>query len=155
MTREKLESTEMKTSKAISAAERKANWNGMNWIRQAKRLAIYLRDGLACAYCGASVEDGASLQLDHVVPVEKGGANEAGNLITCCDRCNQAKGERNLAEFVRATAAYLNHGVSAFEIHKHVLDSLARPLPLGEAKALIEKRGSAARVLAAKRDERV
>ena len=31
--------------------------HGMNWLPKARRLAIYLRDGLACAYCGASVED--------------------------------------------------------------------------------------------------
>src|SRR5262245_61842527 len=134
--------------KVMTAAERKANWNGMNWIRQEKRLAIYMRDGMACAYCGEGVEHGASLQLDHVLAVERGGANEATNLVTCCDRCNQAKGDRQLAEFIRATAAYLNHGVSAFAIHKHVLDCLVRPLPIGQAKVMIEKRGSAARALA-------
>jgi len=37
---------------------------GMNWIRKEKRLAIYLRDGLACGYCGQSIEDGAKLTLD-------------------------------------------------------------------------------------------
>lgn len=31
---------------------RKENWQGMNWCRPATRLAIYLRDGMACTYCG-------------------------------------------------------------------------------------------------------
>jgi hypothetical protein len=138
-----------------AAAKRKANWNGMNWIRQEKRLAIYLRDALACVYCGAAVEQGAALQLDHVVPVEQRGGNGAENLATSCDRCNQAKADRNLAEFVRATAAYLNNGIQAIDIHKHVLACLKRPLDIAAAKALIAQRGSAARVLAARRSEAV
>ena len=32
--------------------------NGSKWIRPDKRLAIYLRDGLACAWCGHALEDG-------------------------------------------------------------------------------------------------
>ncbi|KKK72946.1 hypothetical protein LCGC14_2898780, partial [marine sediment metagenome] len=42
-------------------ASRKEKNQGMNWIRPEKRLAIYLRDGLACCYCGATVEDGTKL----------------------------------------------------------------------------------------------
>src|SRR5438128_11454104 len=38
---------------------RKVKNQGMNWIRPEKRLALYLRDGLACCYCGEAVEDGA------------------------------------------------------------------------------------------------
>jgi len=128
--------------------ERNANWQGMNWIRQEKRLAIYLRDGMACAYCSAGVEQGARLTLDHIVPVESGGRNAEVNLITACDRCNAAKGVRNLAEFIRATAAYLNNGVLAIDIHRHVLDCCARELDLDRAKLLIAERGSAAKALA-------
>ena len=134
----------------MTAKERKENWQGMNWIRQAKRLAIYLRDGLACVYCGDSIEQGARFQLDHIIPVEKGGSNHQFNLVTCCDRCNVAKGERRVQEFVTATARYLNHGVTAEEILRHVSACSTRALPLAKAKALIAKRGSAARVLAAK-----
>lgn len=132
----------------MTTSQRKKSWNGMNWIRQEKRLAIYMRDGFACAYCGVSVEQGAALQLDHVLPVERDGKNDATNLVTACERCNNAKGMRNVAEFCRATAGYLNHGVIAVDIHKHVLDCIARPLPLLMAKEMVDRRGSAARVLA-------
>lgn len=142
-------------SKTMTAAERKAGWNGMNWIRQEKRLAIYLRDGMACAYCGAAAENGASLQLDHVRSVERGGNNCASNLVTCCDRCNQSKGCRTLAAFARAVAAYLDHDIVALDIEEHVLDCLNRTLPMFEAKDLIALRGSAAKVLAARRAEQV
>jgi 5-methylcytosine-specific restriction endonuclease McrA len=132
---------------------RKANYNGMNWITQKKRLAIYLRDGLSCCYCGESVEDGASLTLDHVLPVIKGGTNDASNLVTSCFRCNLHKGKRNLAPFSRAVAAYLDHNVQAITIQKHVLHQVKQSLPLDQAESLIGLRGSAARVLAAVREE--
>jgi len=46
-------------------------WQGMNWIRREKRVAIYLRDGCACAYCGATLEDGTQLTLDYLRPRRK------------------------------------------------------------------------------------
>ncbi len=130
------------------ASERNENWAGMNWIRQEKRLAIYLRDGMACAYCGASVEQGAQLTLDHVKPVSKGGCNDASNLVTCCSRCNSARGSRPVSTFAAATAGYLGHGVTGSEIVKHVANCRRRALPMAAAKELIARRGSAARVLA-------
>ena len=130
---------------------RRESWQGMNWIRQEKRLAIYLRDGLACAYCGASVEDGAPLTLDHLRPVSRGGKNEATNLVTACSRCNSARGNRSVRAFTRAVAEYLDHGITAEEIEKHVRRTAKRALPLGKAKKLIERRGSAARVLSDRR----
>ena len=72
---------------------------GSKWIRPVKRLAIYHRDNLACVYCGATMEEGARLTLDHVVPCLLGGTNEAGNLVTACLACNSAKQARSIAEF--------------------------------------------------------
>jgi 5-methylcytosine-specific restriction endonuclease McrA len=69
---------------------------GMNWIRKEKRLAIYLRDGLACCYCGGAVEDGAKLTLDHIKCHDHGGSNDATNLVTCCHSCNSARGARSV-----------------------------------------------------------
>ena len=129
-------------------SERKENWTGMNWIRQEKRLAIYLRDGLSCCYCGATVEDGAQLSLDHIKPDSKGGSNDASNLVTCCSRCNSARGNRSVASFARSVAGYLNHGLEASDITSHIRACQRRQLPLDEAKTLIARRGSAAAVLA-------
>ena len=65
------------------------NNNGSKWIRPDKRLAIYLRDGFTCAYCGSSgVLDRVPLTLDHLQPRELGGTNEATNLICACRDCN-------------------------------------------------------------------
>ncbi|MCK9570162.1 HNH endonuclease [Candidatus Pacearchaeota archaeon] len=127
---------------------RNDRWTGMNWVRQTTRLAIYLRDGLACIYCGATVEDGATLTLDHITPVSRGGKNHHGNLGTCCHRCNSSRGTRSIAAFSRAVAAYLDHGATAAEIVRHVRATVRRQLPREEARNLIARRGSVARVLA-------
>lgn len=133
-------------------SERSENWQGMNWIRQDKRLAIYLRDGCACVWCGAAVEQGAQLTLDHVVPHVKGGSNLETNLVTACIRCNSSRGKRSVPAFAQAVAEYINHGAKAAEIVRHVRNCAARNLKPHrlEAKALIERRGSAAKVLAAR-----
>lgn len=129
---------------------RKANWKGMNWIRQEKRLAIYLRDGMACVYCGHSVEEGASLSLDHLRPESKGGSNCETNLVTCCSRCNSARGNRSWKAFAASVAKYLNHGIKPEQIVKHVQQTSKHSLKkhLAEAKELVARRGSVAAVLA-------
>lgn len=131
-------------------ARSRGEWQGMNWIRQEKRLAIYLRDGLACAYCGHSVENGAALTLDHVKPHSKGGDNGERNLVTCCERCNKSRGNRSIKVWCAAVATYLNHGVTAKEVESHVKACVKRDLTphKAEAKEMIARRGSAARVLA-------
>src|SRR5690606_9438228 len=114
-----------------------------------KRLAIYLRDGLACAWCGSGVETGTIFTLDHLVPHSKGGSNEATNLVTSCKRCNDSRGNRSVPRFADAVAGYLNHGVDGETIRQHVRKTSRRSLDefLVEAKKLIERRGSVAKVL--------
>jgi len=128
--------------------QRKENWQGMNWIRQTTRLAIYMRDGLACAYCGATLEDGATLTLDHVKPASKGGTNDPSNLVTCCKQCNCSRGTRSMTAFVKAVAGYVR-GKSAKQILTHVRNATRRALPRQEARDLIARRGSVAKALAA------
>lgn len=132
---------------------RAANGNGIGWIRAEKRLAIYLRDGLACCYCGHAVEDGAQLSLDHLTPRSKGGSNEATNLVTCCLRCNSSRGNRSVRSFCRVVAAYVNHGLTADVVERTVRNAAARKLDVPAAKALIAKRGTPAKVMAAQIEE--
>lgn len=83
---------------------RKARGSGggytSGWIRKNKRVAIYLRDGLCCAYCGAYGPT-KGLTLDHVNGREAG--NEAENLVTCCRDCNLGRRHRPAA-FATVTA---------------------------------------------------
>jgi len=50
-----------------------------------------------CAYCGVSLEKGC--QIDHVVPISKGGADAIFNLVPACPRCNNSKNDRLLEEW--------------------------------------------------------
>ncbi|HEY8484745.1 MAG TPA: HNH endonuclease signature motif containing protein [Longimicrobiales bacterium] len=58
---------------------------------KSRRERILERDGHRCVYCGEefAAED---LTLDHVEPRVKGGDSSDGNLVSCCRRCNAAKG---------------------------------------------------------------
>jgi hypothetical protein len=114
---------------------------GMNFVRIDLRLALYLRDGLACAYCGTGIEDGAKLTLDHVIPHSHGGNNKAENLITACHRCNSSRGNRPVEEFADKVAGYLNHGISSADILGHIAACLARPVDRKQAKSILENRG--------------
>lgn len=54
---------------------------------------ILVRDHHTCQYCGNRF--GASeLTLDHVMPRSRGGSNSWENLVACCRRCNNRKGDR-------------------------------------------------------------
>ena len=124
----------------------------MNWARPSTRLAIYLRDGMACAYCGATVESGARLSLDHLIAHTHGGTNAPANLVTACMRCNDSRGARPLQVFARAVAAYLDHGIEPRQILAHVRRCTKRDLAAfrAEARELIARRGTVAKVLATK-----
>jgi HNH endonuclease len=122
--------------------QRKRRTQGMNWCRPTTRLALYLRDGLACAWCGAGVEHGAQLTLDHIVPYASGGSNAPRNLVTACMTCNRNRGERSLVEFAVVVAGYLDHGVTPDEILAHVTKTRKRALPRRTAIALLKQRSN-------------
>lgn len=54
------------------------------------RWDILKRDHYACVSCGAR-PPGVELEVDHVIPVARGGTNEISNLQTLCRPCNQGK----------------------------------------------------------------
>lgn len=114
---------------------------GMNWIRPVKRLAIYMRDGLACCYCGEGIEEGAKLTLDHLKPHSRGGDNSETNLVTCCHRCNSSRGNRGWRAFAAVVALYLDHDAEAEEIIAHVMKTRRRKLDIAAAKELMVRRG--------------
>jgi 5-methylcytosine-specific restriction endonuclease McrA len=58
------------------------------------RHQILERDGFKCLDCGASPADGALLEIDHTIPISKGGSNDPSNLRTLCSDCNRGKSDR-------------------------------------------------------------
>jgi 5-methylcytosine-specific restriction endonuclease McrA len=57
------------------------------------RFKILTRDNFACRYCGRSVKEKVILQIDHIIPLSKGGTNNHNNLITACKECNLGKSD--------------------------------------------------------------
>ncbi|GAB3841053.1 HNH endonuclease [Hymenobacter jeollabukensis] len=134
------------TTPLLSRTNRTEKNQGMNWISQHKRLAIYLRDGLACCYCGKGLEQGVKLTLDHLIPYSKGGAiSSASNLITCCLSCNSARGNRPRAHFVASLSALT--GLDADEVLRGIANARRRKLDLTTAKAMIARRKSCLKAL--------
>lgn len=60
------------------------------------RLQIKERDNYTCCLCGNSVykEPNLLLEIDHIVPISKGGLTEENNLQTLCWKCNRAKSDK-------------------------------------------------------------
>lgn len=60
------------------------------------REAIKKRDNYTCCICGNSVykEPNLLLEVDHIIPISKGGKTEASNLQTLCWRCNRKKSNK-------------------------------------------------------------
>lgn len=48
-----------------------------------------------CAYCGNDADT-----FDHIIPVAKGGTNEAWNIAPTCRSCNSSKQDANLFEWI-------------------------------------------------------
>jgi hypothetical protein len=59
------------------------------------RSIVLVRDGGRCRRCRRSID----LEMDHIVPVSKGGRTEEANLQTLCRRCNRAKSKKLIPGF--------------------------------------------------------
>lgn len=58
------------------------------------RERIMRRDNYTCAECGKYMPDEVGLQIDHIIPVSKGGKTVPSNLRVLCSRCNGAKSNK-------------------------------------------------------------
>ena len=89
-----------------------------------RRFEVFKRDNFTCQYCGRSVssEDlpvlkksndpaldelmvqlklakyGVILEVDHIIPLNRGGGDDMDNLVTACKDCNRGKGAGLLSE---------------------------------------------------------
>ena len=62
------------------------------------RKKIIKRDDCTCKMCGASTktEPNLLLEVDHIIPISKGGLTTEENLQTLCWKCNRSKGSKIL-----------------------------------------------------------
>ena len=57
------------------------------------RRGVLRRDNQRCGYCSSS-----ATTIDHILPRSRGGADSWENLVACCLRCNNIKGDRTPQE---------------------------------------------------------
>lgn len=62
----------------------------------ALRKKIMERDNYTCQCCGVSAhsEKHLLLEIDHIIPISKGGLTTEDNLQTLCWKCNRSKGAK-------------------------------------------------------------
>ena len=62
------------------------------------RMQIKERDNFTCCQCGNSVhaEPNLLLEIDHIIPISKGGLTREDNLQTLCWKCNRSKGAKTI-----------------------------------------------------------
>jgi len=49
----------------------------------------------SCAYCGST----ENIEIDHVVPLARGGRHSIGNLVSACQFCNRSKNKKTITEW--------------------------------------------------------
>ena len=57
------------------------------------RRGVLRRDNSRCGYCGSSAST-----IDHIMPRSRGGKDSWENLVACCLKCNNIKGDRTPEE---------------------------------------------------------
>jgi HNH endonuclease len=97
-------------------------------IPNALKEYIYERDDNVCQYCSVRVYpcNGDKLpwrEIDHILPVNHGGTNEAENLALACGRCNGKFKDRLFPDFeskktwIQGEFAKSANNLSAFRLH--------------------------------------
>jgi len=67
-------------------------------ISNALRFEVLQRDKHTCQYCGRRVPE-VELEVDHLIPVARGGTDVFENLITSCRECNSGKSAKLIERF--------------------------------------------------------
>ena len=77
---------------AIATRNRRARIAGLPGKHTKKDIEnMLIKQSGRCFYCGVPLY---TFQVDHVVPVSRGGANSPDNLVLACEHCNKSKGAR-------------------------------------------------------------
>jgi 5-methylcytosine-specific restriction endonuclease McrA len=91
-----------------------------------------------CVYCCAPV-DLMKCQIDHALPISRGGGRFFGNLCIACPECNQAKGKMNSREFQELLRLLNDVGVFGEEGRQSVMSRLQSQLKLAKDNIILRK----------------
>jgi 5-methylcytosine-specific restriction endonuclease McrA len=82
----------------VSKVGPKAVKRQWRWLSKNNAPKIFIRDNFICQICGRDFKvvphpDGLAYpEVDHIIPIAKGGSNDFINLQTACPKCNNRKG---------------------------------------------------------------
>ena len=81
--------------KALSKnTKRRLALDPANTLQISKKEVIRLYNS-KCFYCGSTEK----MQIDHAVPLARGGRHSIGNLLPACEMCNKSKHSKTIMEF--------------------------------------------------------
>jgi 5-methylcytosine-specific restriction endonuclease McrA len=78
---------------------------GNGYVEKFRRSEIFKRDGGRCQYCGVVVTEHA-WDLDHIIPLSRGGNHSRSNVVVACVPCNRRKHNKFLTQW--------DHGLKRF-----------------------------------------
>lgn len=93
-------------------------------ISKKTRFEVFKRDGFCCQYC-SSRPPSVPLEIDHIIPVSKGGENDIDNLITACFECNRGKSDNeltNVPETISIKIETKKLALEQYKQYKKILD---------------------------------
>lgn len=89
-------------------------------ISPTKRECVIIRDNFLCQYCAAEITSATDYEVDHIIPVARGGKENYLNLVTACRACNQKKLDKTPLEAgLRMPSPTPFHGAQATYILKN------------------------------------
>jgi diadenosine tetraphosphate (Ap4A) HIT family hydrolase len=90
-------------------AKRKDPWShrrkSLGYVPGTQRYEVLKRAKYRCELCGVSAEHKA-LEVDHIIPRNKGGSDDDSNLQALCYSCNATKRDRDDTDFRRMAVRY-------------------------------------------------
>lgn len=106
------------------------------------RFDVFKRDSFTCRYCGSKPPD-VFLEVDHLVPVSKGGKNDGANLVTSCFNCNRGKSDKTLSdphEFIDADLEVMRLRQETAEYQAYLVWSKIREDEMNNVIEVIQQR---------------
>lgn len=84
-------------------------WYGKNVKRRTNGYAkekVLSGEAKNCIYCDTLLtEDNAT--AEHVIPISQGGSNSKINLLVCCKKCNNDRGDDDFVEYLSSKKPHL------------------------------------------------
>lgn len=89
------------TDEMIESAGMTINSPLSEWICFKKRIrfSIFYRDKGKCFWCDEPLTK-KTFTVDHIIPRSKGGLYVQENLVTCCQGCNNQRGDMSAEDFL-------------------------------------------------------